>query len=275
MKAMQRLGFARRWVEWIMSCVTSVTYSVKFNGALLDSFSPSRGLRQGDPLSPFLFLFVADGLSALLHREVSQGTITPIKVCHNAPGISHLLFADDSLLFFKADGAQAVRVRHVLDTYSVATGQLINPDKCSILFGPACPTMTREVIKDVLRITRTTFEAKYLGLPTPEGRMNKGKFKSLQEKLAKRLMEWGENYLSQGGKEVMIKAVAQALPVYIMGVFKLPAGLCDELTKMIRNFWWGAENGKRRTHWVAWDGMLRPKSRGGMGFKDRSRYHYP
>jgi hypothetical protein len=99
---MQKLGFAHRWVDWIISCVTSVSYKVKFNGTLLDSFSPSRGLRQGDPLSPFLFLFVVDGLSTLLQREVAANNIEPVKICRRAPGVSHLLLADDSLLFFKA-----------------------------------------------------------------------------------------------------------------------------------------------------------------------------
>lgn len=98
--------------------------------------------------------------------------------------------------------------------------------------------------------------------------MDRGKFKSLQEKLAKRLLQWGEIFLSQGGKEIMLKAVAQELPVYVMSVFKLPAGLCDELTKMMREFWWGAENGMHRAHWISWDIMLRPKAKGGMGFKD-------
>jgi hypothetical protein len=97
---MHKMGFARQWVRWIMLCVTMVKYSVKFNGALLESFTPTRGLRQGNRLSPFLFLFVADGLSELLREEVEAGGISPLKVCRNAPGISHLLFADDTLLFF-------------------------------------------------------------------------------------------------------------------------------------------------------------------------------
>ena len=90
-----------------------------------------------------------------------------------------------------------------------------------------------------MQVTQTAFEAKYLGLPTPDGRMSKGKLKSLQEKLAKSLMEWGDNHLSMAGKEIKIKAVAQALPVYIMSVFKLPVGLCDDLTQMICWYWWG------------------------------------
>jgi hypothetical protein len=115
-----------------------VKYMVKFNGSLLDSFSPSRGLRQGDPLSPFLFLFVADGLSALLQKEVQTCAITPIRISRRAPGISHLLFADDSLLFFKAQANKAARVKTVLQEYATSTCQLINPSKCSIFFGDSC-----------------------------------------------------------------------------------------------------------------------------------------
>ena len=98
--------------------------------------------------------------------------------------------------------------------------------------------------------------------------MSRGKLKTLEEKLAKALMEWGENHLSLGGKESKIKAIAQALPVYIMSVFKVPARLCDDLTKMIRRFWWGAEKGRRKTHWRAWEKLIRPKSHGGMGFRE-------
>ena len=95
--------------------------------------------------------------------------------------------------------------------------------------------------------------------------MSKGKFQSLRDQLIKILLQWGENFLTPGGKEFLIKAVAQAIPVYVMGVFKLPFGLLDELTKLIRDFWWGAEKGKCKTHWVSWDSMLRPKDQGVLG----------
>jgi hypothetical protein len=239
---------------------------VKFNGDLLDSFSPSRGLRQGDPLSPFLFLFVVDGLSALRQREVQDNTITTIRICRRASGISHLLFADDSLLFFKAEANQARRVKQVIEEYATSTRQLINPAKCSIFFGESCPTDTREQVKSALHVHQEAFDAKYLGLPTPHERMDKGKFESLRSSLSKSLTEWGDNHLTQVAKEVFVKSIAQALPVYIMGVFKLPYGLCDELTKMVRNYWWGEENGKRKTHWMAWENMMRSKDRGGIGF---------
>ena len=106
---MQRMGFSHRWVDWIMRCVTSVRYCVKVNGALSDSFAPSRGLRQGDPLSPFLFLFVADALDTILKHEIAANRLTPLRVCAQAPGISHLLFADDTLLFFRANGEEAAQ----------------------------------------------------------------------------------------------------------------------------------------------------------------------
>jgi hypothetical protein len=233
---------------------------VKFNGALLEAFSPSRGLRQ--PLLPFLFLFVDDGLSALLQ---SRG-ISPIKICRRAPGVSHLLFLNDTLLFFKASSDQAERVKSVIDTYASATGQLINPSKCSILFSAGCNELIQAQVRGVLNVMKPEFEDKYLGLPTPEGRLTRGKLEVLEAKLVKRLMLWGD--LSQGRKEILIKAVAQALPMFIMGVFKLSFLLCDELTRLIKKNWWGSERGRRRMHWVSWDILVRPKPHGGMGFRD-------
>ena len=82
------------------------------------------------------------------------------------------------------------------------------------------------------------FEPKYLGLPVPEGRMHKGQFETLQASLSKRLIDWSEQYLSSGNKEILMKAVAQAIPTYVMSVFKLPASVRDDLTRMMRQYWW-------------------------------------
>lgn len=214
-----------------------------------------------------MFLFIADGLSALLKDGEEKRKYTPVKVCRRAPGISHLLFADDTLLFFKADEQQAREVKAIIAVYESATGQLINPTKCSIMFGKSCPQNQQESVRDSLQVQLSTFEEKYLGLPTPEGRMSKGKCQNLQARLTKRIIAWGDT-LSLAGKETMIKAVAQAIPTYMMGVFKLPMSVCDDLNRMVRNFWWGSKEGKRKTHWMAWPKIQRQKQCGGLGFWD-------
>jgi hypothetical protein len=99
-----KFGFHQKWVNQVMACVTSVSFSVRVNGELTDSFKPTRGLREGDPLSPYLFLFVAEGLTKILQKAVYNQELQDLKCCRGAPDISHLLFADDSLLFFKATG---------------------------------------------------------------------------------------------------------------------------------------------------------------------------
>ena len=123
-----------------MRCVKSVRYSVKLNGEVLEHFLPSRGLRQGDPLSPYLFLFVADGLATIFNREVQGGSISPVKVARNSPGISNLLFVDDSLVFFKASSNQARAVKRALTMFEKCIGQLLSVSECSILFSEHCPS---------------------------------------------------------------------------------------------------------------------------------------
>ena len=227
-----KLGFQSSWVDLVMTCVTLVYYTVRFNGAMSVPFTRTRGLRQGDPLPPYLFLFVANGLSTLINRKLVTGAMKELTICRNAPGVSHLLFAEDTLLFFRATTDQAEEVKEVLVTYGKCTGQQINPAKCSIMFSDKCPSAMQDQVKAILQVERIVFDAKYLRLPTPNGRMKGDRFQHLKESLK----DYSEKTLSSAAKEILIKSVAQALLTYIMSVFKLPLRLCDDLIAIIRSF---------------------------------------
>jgi hypothetical protein len=136
------------------------------------------------------------------------------------------------------------------------------------MFNEHGDTMLQDQVKYVLQVQLSSFEAKYLGLPTPSGRMKRERFQSLKDRLSKRLTDYSKKCLSSGAKELLIKAVAQALPTYIMSVFHIPDGLCDDMTSLVRNFWWGSENGRRKVAWVVWEHMTQKKCSGGIGFKD-------
>uniref|UniRef100_A0A453JMN7 Reverse transcriptase domain-containing protein n=1 Tax=Aegilops tauschii subsp. strangulata TaxID=200361 RepID=A0A453JMN7_AEGTS len=143
---MDKLGFAPTWISMIMGMVSSVNFSVMFNGNRLESFKPTRGIRQGDPISPYLFLLAAEGLSCLLKNNQSWH-LSGIQVAQTAPSVSHLLFADNSLLFFKAHGDGVNELSSCLDRYCSASGQRINLSKSSIFFSKGCPVTLRDEIK--------------------------------------------------------------------------------------------------------------------------------
>jgi hypothetical protein len=179
---MLRLGFHHIWVEMIMKLVTSVSFSVQLNGDCLESFVPTRGIRQGDPISPYLFLLAAEGLSCLLKSRNQSSALNGIRVAPSAPTISHLPFADDSMLFFKADGASARAVKDVLSIYCQASGQQINMEKSSIHFAKGCDQSLREEIKDILEVQTETLKEKYLGMPSDVGSSINGAFKYLKDR---------------------------------------------------------------------------------------------
>ena len=153
----------------IMECVSSVSYKIRFNGAETDEIIPTRGLRQGDPLSPYLFLLCSEGLSSMLAHEEEVGGLGGIKVCRNAPSISHLLFADDSLIFMKANTQNANALRRVLDVYCASSGQLVSTAKSSVFFSPNTSVAVREEVCRNLDILTEALSCKYLGLPTTVG----------------------------------------------------------------------------------------------------------
>jgi hypothetical protein len=225
---MIRLGFHEQWVEMIMACVTSVSYSVRFNSQLTDEFVPTRGIRQGDPLSPYLFLLCAEGLSSCLLHAEEVGGIEGIKVCINAPSVSHILFADDSLILLKADLNNAISLQHALDSYCAISGQLVSVSKSSIYLSPSTHVDVKVDMCNTLNINTEEISDKYLGLPAMVGADRSDCFLHFVDRILQRIKGWKKKLLSIGGKEILIKELLQSIPVYAMSVFLLPKNICKK-----------------------------------------------
>ena len=144
---MRKLGFNERWISLVLMCISTVSYLVLINGEAKGNIVPSRGLRQGDPISPYLFLLCAEGLSAMLRKEEEQGNIRGISVCRGGPRISHLFFANDSIVFYRATVDEGRRILQVLEDYEVESGQKLNKDKTSLFFSKNTKREVQEQIK--------------------------------------------------------------------------------------------------------------------------------
>ena len=148
------------------------------------------------------------------------------------------------------------------------SSQKLNRGKTSIFFSKSTTKIVRVEIKEALGMEEIKHYDKYLGLPSLVGRHKKASFDYIKERVWRKLQGWEEKLLLQAGREILIKAVVQAIPTYTMCCFKLPLGLCHEIEGLIHKFWWGQRGDRRNIHWVKWEDMCEPKSEGGMGFKE-------
>lgn len=170
---LRKKGFHSRWIKWIMACVRSVSFSILVNGSPYGRFEVSRGLRQGDPLSPHLFILCSDVLSSLISKAHHDHKLQGIRISNGGPCITHLLFADDSLFFVKADHKNSSMLLQIFKDYETASGQVINFDKSSITFGNRVYQQNRDRIMQTLQIHNIGGGGKYLGLPEQFGRKKK------------------------------------------------------------------------------------------------------
>jgi hypothetical protein len=262
------MGFPQNITNIIMRCMKTVSFYTLINGVPSQKFYPQRGLRQGDSLSPYLFIICADVLSGLLINAQKNKKIKGVKIAHGAPEITHLLFADDSLMFCRANIEEINHVNNIIRTYQNAFGQLINMNKSEILFSKHVQQEVKESIQQIIPVQRVDHFFKYLGMPTYIGRSKNQAFQFIQDKIWKKLKGWKEKNLSFAGRATLIKVVAQAIPTYIMSSFLLPKSLCDHMESQISKLWWGNNVDKRKIHWVNWKKTCKAKAKGGMGFKD-------
>ncbi|XP_010472440.1 PREDICTED: uncharacterized protein LOC104752070 [Camelina sativa] len=263
-----KMGFAVKWVQWIMMCVRSVSFSVLINGCDFGLIKPGRGIRQGDPLSPFLFILCAEALVYALQRSHQQERLTGFRFNESCPVIQNLLFADDSLFVCQSTKEECEELMLCLQSYGKASGQMINLSKSAVTFGKRISEETKNVVKQTLSIYEEGGTGTYLGLPECFSGSKQALLGFIGDKLQNRLQGWFAKSLSLGGKEVLLKAVAMALPVYAMSCFRLSKNLCRKLTSAMCEFWWSNCQGRRKIAWVAWKKLCKSKSEGGLGFKD-------
>ena len=272
-RAMLHLGFSGRFVATIMSCIKSASYSVLLNGVLGSTIKPSRGLRQGDPLSPYLFLVCAIGLQGLLHKAEADGSLRGVFICRNGPRVSHLFFADNSVLFCREKESECQVILDNLSVYERGLGQKINKDKTNIFFSANTQHDLQARIQQLLGVPAIRQYEKYLGLPAFVGRAKKQGFAYIKERIWRKIQGWKEKLLSQAGKEVLIKLVIQAIPTYSMSCFKLPKCLIKEIKIMIQKFWWGYSGDGKKVHWVKWERLCQGKDFGGLDFKEIKNFN--
>ena len=270
---MKQMGFGERWIALIMMCVRTVRYSILVNGNPCGIITPSRGIRQGGPISPYLFLLCAEALSAMITRANGDGRLTGVPTSKRGPEISHLFFADDSLLFCRATLMQWNHLSAILQLYEEASRQKMNANKTTIFFSRNTAVTDKEQIKEVAGIPTNQRYDKYLGLPSLVGRSRMKAFKSITDRVWKRLQDWKVKFLSQAGKEILLKAVIQAIPTYCIGVFLLPKALCSDINSLMAKFFWGHKDKDKRIHWMNWSKLSLSKAQGGMGFRDLSCFN--
>ena len=193
---LKKMGFHSKWVDLMMECITTISYSILINGEPSHTIHPSRGLRQRDPLSPYIFLLCTEGLHGLLTRAAASGDIRGISICRNEPRLTHLFFADNSLLFCRASIQECMHIQALLSTYEEASRQKLNRDKTTLFFSKITDTEIQDSIKDLLGVLEIKQYEKYLGLPSFVGRNKKASLAFIKEQVWKKLQGWKEKLLS-------------------------------------------------------------------------------
>jgi hypothetical protein len=234
------------------------------NGSPNGFFSSSRGLRQGDPLSPLLFVFVMEALSKMISAAVHGGLLQGFTVGNVS--FSHLLFADDTLIFCSAVPSQIHYLRTVFLLFEAASGLKVNLAKSVLI--PVGNVEHVDSLAGILGCGVELLPVKYLGLPLGASYKAKHIWDGVLEKMEYRLASWKQMYLSKGGRITLIKSTLANLPTYYLSLFPIPVSVAKRIEKLQRQFLWGGIGEEFKFHLVNWMKVCTPVKEGGLGIRN-------
>eukprot|EP00253_Pinus_taeda_P006641 PITA_06641 len=259
-------GFSATWTRWIMNLITSPYFSVLLNGSPSMPFRPSRGIRQGDPLSPFIFILMVEGLSRLLHHVVSSNAVRGLAL-HSLNPFSHQQFVDDTMLFGHPSSQEAKAFKSLRSLFSEASGTSINASKSQLFFFNA-PVSTQRNIARILGFFIAALPSKYLGAHLMASALKHASWRMLLDKLEARLSSWTYRSLNIASRLTLIKSVLQEMPLYLFSLLAAPKWVLKAIRNLQRGFLWGSNGLNRKWALVKWAEVCQSKANGGLGIRD-------
>jgi hypothetical protein len=268
---LHRCGFPETWRKWIYFCISTVRFSVMVNGSSCGFFESSRGLRQGDSLSPLLFVVVMEALNRLLMRAEEGHLLRGFEVQgrNNSPlMISNLLFADDTLIFCDADIEQIGYLKCTLLCFEAVSGLRVNLGKSEMV--PIGNVPNIQELAAMLECRISVLPMNYLGLPLGARYKSKALWDPVLEKMGRKLAGWKKLYLSKGARLTLIKSTVSSLPVYFLSLFPIPATVNHRIERLQREFLWGGMGDAPKFPLVNWKTVCQPVHCGGLGIKNHA-----
>ncbi|CAL1365946.1 unnamed protein product [Linum trigynum] len=251
---LKEVGLASSLISRIMTCVERNKMRISWNGQLSNPIIPSRGVRQGDPLSPFLFILCMERLAHKIEQAVEAKLWKPLQLSKNGPKLSHLFFADDLVLFAEAEGSQIDIIKRCLDDFCSSSGQRVNHSKSAMFVSPNVRRDKAARLSSRAGINLTADLGRYLGITAINGRITKARYKELLLKIQNKLAAWKTRHLSMAARVTMVKAVTSNIAIYPMFSELLPVGVCKSIDRCNRSFIWGEE--EDRQSFTRWRGSI-------------------
>nr|GEU82219.1 hypothetical protein [Tanacetum cinerariifolium] len=268
--SLKHFGFPELMVKWIMNCITSTSFTVNANGDHTGFFKGKQGLRQGDPLSPYLFTLVMEVFNIVLRREIDKNRAFRYHWQCKEIKLTHLCFADDLLLFCNGDSCSVVVLKKPISTFGGLSGLLPNFAKSTVFFGNV-REVSRLRILDIMPFRVGSLPVRYLGVPLISKRLYVKDCHLLIDKARKRLLDWKNKSLSFTGRLQLIMSVLSSMQVYWASVFILSSAIANDIERFMRDFLWNYgvfKRGKacvnwnsKESLWVRWINTYRLKGR--------------